>query len=78
MIIHRFGRYRLRLTHPVLILLILLAFVLRLYQLDQYSFWTDEGLTPERSGYSLLEILRNVIYIQGYETKDTHPRFITC
>lgn len=73
MIIHRFGRYRLRLTHPVLILLILLAFVLRLYQLDQYSFWTDEGLTPERSGYSLLEILRNVIYIQGYETKDTHP-----
>lgn len=73
MITHRFGRYRSPLIYFALLLLILLAFALRLYQLDQYSFWTDEGLTPERSGYSLPEILQNVIYIQGYETKDTHP-----
>jgi len=41
--------------------LVLLAFALRVYRLDAYSFWTDEGLTPERAGYAVGEILRNVI-----------------
>jgi hypothetical protein len=46
---------------------------LRLHNLEQFSFWTDEGLTPERAGYALAEILRNTIYIQGVATRDTHP-----
>jgi hypothetical protein len=55
--------------------LVLLAFALRVYRLDAYSFWTDEGLTPERAGYAVGEILRNVIVIQGFPSKDTHPPF---
>jgi 4-amino-4-deoxy-L-arabinose transferase-like glycosyltransferase len=53
--------------------LILLAFVLRLVNLDAFSFWTDEGLTPLRSGYPVLEILRNRITIQESISQDTHP-----
>ncbi|MEZ4517416.1 MAG: glycosyltransferase family 39 protein [Chloroflexota bacterium] len=56
-----------------LLLLILLAFFLRLHHLDAFSFWTDEGLTPARSGYSISQILRNEIVIQGFVSKDTHP-----
>lgn len=64
-----------RLFAPLLILLILilLAYWLRVHNLDAFSFWTDEGLTPERSGYSIARILRNDILIQGVVTKDTHP-----
>lgn len=57
----------------ILLLLTLLAFWLRVHNLDAFSFWTDEGLTPERSGYSIAQILRNDILIQGVVTKDTHP-----
>ncbi len=60
---------------PPLIILILLAYGLRLHNLDAYSFWTDEGLTPLRSGYSLPEILSNRIIIQEGVSKDTHPAF---
>jgi hypothetical protein len=56
-----------------LLLLILLAFFLRLHQLDAFSFWTDEGLTPARAGYAISQILRNEIVIQGFVSKDTHP-----
>jgi len=56
-----------------LLLIILLAFGLRTYQLDNSSFWLDEGLTPLRSGYSIAEILSNRITIQDGVTKDTHP-----
>lgn len=57
----------------LLLLLILLGYWLRVHNLDTFSFWTDEGLTPERSGYSIAQILRNEIVIQGIVTKDTHP-----
>ncbi len=57
----------------VVCFLILLAYGLRLFNLDAFSFWTDEGLTPLRSGYSLAEILSNRITIQEAVTKDTHP-----
>lgn len=62
-------------THLVLPLmaLILLAFALRLVNLDAFSFWTDEGLTPLRSGYPALEILSNRITIQESISQDTHP-----
>ena len=53
--------------------LILLGFALRVHNLDAFSFWTDEGLTPERSGYAIGQILRNEIVIQGVVTTDTHP-----
>ncbi len=60
---------------PLLILLalILLGYGLRAHNLDAFSFWTDEGLTPERSGYPVAQILRNEIIIQGFVTRDTHP-----
>lgn len=60
---------------PILILLILLAFWLRLHNIDAFSFWTDEGLTPLRSGYSIPEIFSNKIIIQDGITNDTHPAF---
>ncbi len=59
----------------LLILTILLAYWLRLINLDTFSFWTDEGLTPLRSGYPVAEILSNRIIIQEGITKDTHPAF---
>ncbi len=60
---------------PLLLLLalILLGFWLRVHNLDAFSFWTDEGLTPARSGYPIAQILRNEIVIQGYVSTDTHP-----
>jgi hypothetical protein len=51
----------------------LLAFGLRVYQLDHFSFWLDEGLTPYRSGYAIAEILSNRITIQEGVSYDTHP-----
>jgi uncharacterized membrane protein len=57
----------------ILLLLILLGYWLRVHNLDAFSFWTDEGLTPERSGYPIAQILRNEIVIQGVVTRDTHP-----
>jgi hypothetical protein len=57
----------------VLVSLLLLAYALRLHNLDAFSFWTDEGLTPLRSGYPVSEILSNRITIQEGVTKDTHP-----
>jgi len=55
----------------VLLILIALGYWLRVHNLDAFSFWTDEGLTPERSGYPVATILRNDIVIQGIVTKDT-------
>lgn len=56
-----------------LLFLILLAFALRVYRLDNSGFWTDEGLTPLRAGYSVSEILSNRVIIQEGVTQDTHP-----
>ena len=57
----------------LLLALLLLGFWLRVHNLDAFSFWTDEGLTPARSGYPIAQILRNEIVIQGYVSTDTHP-----
>lgn len=56
-----------------LILIMLFAFFLRLYMVDASSFWTDEGLTPLRSGYDIGRILSNELEIQGVVGQDTHP-----
>ena len=58
---------------PLLLLIILVAFGLRIHQLDKSGFWLDEALTPLRSGYSVTDILSNRIIIQEGVTKDTHP-----
>ena len=55
-----------------LIGIIWLSFWLALHQIDDFSFWIDEALTPLRSGYSIPEILSNRITIQGEPTQDTH------
>ncbi len=62
-------------SHLLLILFILLAFGLRLHNIEAFSFWTDEGLTPLRASYPLLEIFSNRITIQEAISKDTHPPF---
>ncbi len=59
----------------LLSLTIWLAFGLRLVNASAFSFWTDEGLTPLRASYPVLEILSNRIIIQEVVTKDTHPPF---
>ncbi|MCB8980884.1 MAG: glycosyltransferase family 39 protein [Ardenticatenaceae bacterium] len=56
-----------------LLLLILLAFGLRLHNAELFSFWTDEGLTPLRASYTVPEILSNHVIIQDGITNDTHP-----
>ena len=56
-----------------LLALLLLGYWLRVHNLDAFSFWTDEGLTPARSGYPIAQILQNEIIIQGVVTTDTHP-----
>jgi 4-amino-4-deoxy-L-arabinose transferase-like glycosyltransferase len=57
----------------LLIILLWAAFWLRLLNTSGFSFWTDEGLTPLRASYPLLELLSNRITIQLAITKDTHP-----
>ncbi|MCP4415056.1 MAG: hypothetical protein GY805_00440 [Chloroflexi bacterium] len=57
----------------IIILLFLLAFWLRLHNIDAFSFWTDEGLTSLRSSYPIDKILSNRIIIQEGITNDTHP-----
>ena len=64
--------------HFILLALILLGFWLRVHNLDAFSFWTDEGLTPARSGYPIAQILRNEIVIQGYVSPDPHPPLYYC
>jgi 4-amino-4-deoxy-L-arabinose transferase-like glycosyltransferase len=61
------------LTLLLFIPLLLLAFWLRLHNIEAFSFWTDEGLTSLRSGYTVSEILSNRIIIQEGITTDTHP-----
>jgi 4-amino-4-deoxy-L-arabinose transferase-like glycosyltransferase len=67
------GRPKLYRWRLFLLLLILLAFALRVHKLDNFGFWTDEGLTPLRAGYSVGEILSNRVIIQEGVTQDTHP-----
>ena len=59
----------------MIVLSVLLAFGLRLHNAEMFSFWTDEGLTPLRSGYTVAGILSNHVTIQEGVTNDTHPPF---
>ncbi len=53
--------------------LVLLAFAIRVYQLEAQSLWSDEGLSLYRARQSLGANLRNEIQIQGAVTTDTNP-----
>lgn len=59
----------------MIVLSVLLAFGLRLHNAEMFSFWTDEGLTPLRAGYTVAGILSNHVTIQEGVTNDTHPPF---
>ncbi|HSH02033.1 MAG TPA: glycosyltransferase family 39 protein, partial [Anaerolineae bacterium] len=54
---------------------IMVGFGLRVYRLEAFSFWIDEGLTPLRAGYDVSTILGNRIFIQEAASVDTHPPF---
>ncbi|MCP4427480.1 MAG: hypothetical protein GY803_23570 [Chloroflexi bacterium] len=68
-------RQRVSLWAALLLAVIIVAFGLRLHNLDSFSFWTDEGLTSLRASYSVSEIMSNTITIQKGSGKDTHPPF---
>ncbi len=61
-------------TTPLLLVLIcLLGFGLRVYQLEGQSLWNDEGLSVYRAKQSTAIILANTITIDGVDTTDTNP-----
>ncbi len=56
-------------------LLILLAFALRTFHLDHFSFWIDEALTPLRASQNVVDIVAGRTFIQEAVSQDTHPPF---
>lgn len=56
-----------------LLLILLLAFAVRVYDLEGQSLWSDEGLTLYRARLPLGEVLANHIVIDGVVTRDTNP-----
>jgi hypothetical protein len=58
-----------------LLMVILLAFALRIHRLDGQSMWSDEGLSLYRAQQSLASVLGNVIMVDGVVTQDTNPPF---
>jgi hypothetical protein len=56
-----------------LLLLCGLAFGLRVYQLDHFGLWLDEGATTVRANYSIATLLTNDIALQEGVYRDTHP-----
>lgn len=58
-----------------LMLLMLVAWSIRLYQLGSMSLWWDETLSWTRAQQDVLTIISNQIEIQGLVTRDLHPPF---
>jgi mannosyltransferase len=56
-----------------MLLILLLGFGLRMYELERQSMWSDEGLSLYRSGLPLADVAANKIVIDGLETRDTNP-----
>ena len=69
------GSSQVRLWSAALLVVLLLAFGLRTYQLEAQSLWSDEGLSLYRAGQPPAELLRGVITVDGVETRDTNPPF---
>lgn len=62
-----------RLDLVLVLALCLLAYAVRLYQLDARSLWSDEGLTVRRISLSMGEIITNRMPIDNVVTQDLHP-----
>ena len=45
---------------PIIILIVLFAFALRVYALDRQSFWSDEGLTVHYIGGSVADVIQRI------------------
>lgn len=58
-----------------LALICVLAFGLRLYDLEGQSLWSDEGLSLYRARLPLGDVLANTITVDGVRTNDTNPPF---
>ena len=69
------GSSQVRLWSAALLVVLLLAFGLRTYQLEAQSLWSDEGLSLYRAGQLPAELLRGVITVDGVATRDTNPPF---
>lgn len=57
------------------VLILLLGFALRIHRLDGQSMWSDEGLSLYRARQTTADVLRNVITVDGIDTRDTNPPF---
>lgn len=57
----------------VLLFILLLAFALRLHQLEGQSMWSDEGLSLYRARQPLTTVLASTIEVDGIVTQDTNP-----
>ncbi len=55
------------------VLILLLGFALRVHLLDGQSMWSDEGLSLYRARLDTADVLRNVITVDGIDTRDTNP-----
>ena len=53
--------------------LLLLGFGLRVYQLDDQSMWSDEGLSVYRARQPLPDLLGGTIVLDGQPSQDTNP-----
>ncbi|MDV7390949.1 glycosyltransferase family 39 protein [Arthrospira platensis SPKY1] len=63
-----------RFVHRLLLLLILLlAFALRVYHLEGQSMWSDEGLSLYRLRQPVPDLLQNRIIVDGVATRDANP-----
>jgi mannosyltransferase len=62
-------------TRRLLLLILLLAFGLRLLDLEGQSMWSDEGLTLYRARQALPALFANQIVVDGVPTTDTNPPF---
>ncbi len=62
------------LERAALLLIILLAFALRVYRLDAQAIWWDESLSVYRATRDLGTVLANTILIQNIVTTDTVPQ----
>jgi mannosyltransferase len=57
----------------LMLLILLLGFGLRMYELERQSMWSDEGLSLYRSGLPPADVAANKIVIDDVETRDTNP-----
>jgi mannosyltransferase len=57
----------------LLLFLALVALMLRGWDLDVQSLWSDEGLSLYRARLPVQEILTNTITVDGVDTQDTNP-----